>query len=140
MTVPQLKAALHVEDTGQGLRIELPADLLFGDAAGDAIGSQADTMLEEAARLIAAAHPREVLVAGHTDGAGRDDDNLTLSERRAHAVAAWLQQRAGKGRAPRFVEKGYGRTRPIAPNHNPDGSDSPDGRRQNRRVELYLRG
>ena len=38
-----------------------------------------------------------------------------------------------------IVEKGYGRSRPVAPNHNADGSDSPEGRQQNRRIEIYLR-
>jgi OOP family OmpA-OmpF porin len=33
---------------------------------------------------------------------------------------------------------GYGETRPIAPNTNPDGSDNPEGRAQNRRTELNV--
>ena len=37
-----------------------------------------------------------------------------------------------------IVERSYGRTRPVAPNRNPDGSDNPEGRAQNRRVELTL--
>lgn len=137
MTVAQLKAALRAEDTEQGMRLVLPADMLFGTSPGTLSGN-ADTMLEATARLIAALHPREILVAGHTDGVGRDDDNLALSERRAQAVAGWLHAHTGKT-PPRIVEKGYGRTRPVAPNHNADGSDSPEGRQQNRRIEIYLR-
>ena len=137
MSVPQLKSALRTEETERGLRIVLPADTLFGTAP-DTIAAGAAPLLEETARLIAATHPREIIVAGHTDGVGRDDDNVALSERRAHAVASWLRARSAKG-APGIVEQGYGRSRPIAPNHNPDGSDSPEGRQQNRRVEIYLR-
>jgi OOP family OmpA-OmpF porin len=33
---------------------------------------------------------------------------------------------------------GYGKTRPIAPNTNPDGSDNPIGRQKNRRVEILI--
>lgn len=33
---------------------------------------------------------------------------------------------------------GYGETRPVAPNENPDGSDNPGGRRLNRRVEVFV--
>ena len=31
---------------------------------------------------------------------------------------------------------GYGESRPIAPNTNPDGTDNPEGRARNRRTEL----
>jgi outer membrane protein OmpA-like peptidoglycan-associated protein len=41
-------------------------------------------------------------------------------------------------RRHRSTVKGFGKTRPIAPNTNPDGSDNPDGRRKNRRVELVI--
>jgi OOP family OmpA-OmpF porin len=34
--------------------------------------------------------------------------------------------------------RGYGKTRPAAPNTNADGSDSPAGRRTNRRVEIAI--
>jgi outer membrane protein OmpA-like peptidoglycan-associated protein len=33
---------------------------------------------------------------------------------------------------------GLGETRPVAPNQNPDGSDNPTGRQQNRRVEVVI--
>ena len=33
---------------------------------------------------------------------------------------------------------GYGETKPIAPNENPDGSDNPSGRALNRRVEIFI--
>ena len=35
--------------------------------------------------------------------------------------------------------KGYGETRPVAPNTHPDGSDDPAGRRRNRRVVVGVR-
>jgi outer membrane protein OmpA-like peptidoglycan-associated protein len=137
MSVPQLKAALRAEETEQGMRIVLPTDALFGTNP-ETIGGSAETLLEASARLIAVLHPREIVVAGHTDGVGRDDDNLMLSEHRAQAVARWLRAHTGPA-APRIAERGYGRTRPLAPNHNADGSDNPEGRQQNRRVEIYLR-
>ena len=33
----------------------------------------------------------------------------------------------------------YGRTHPIAPNRNPDASDNPDARAENRRIEIFLK-
>jgi outer membrane protein OmpA-like peptidoglycan-associated protein len=121
----------------RGERIVMSADLLFG-AAGDTVLAAAEPLLGQLAELIAKTRPREVIVAGHTDAAGGDDENMAMSERRARAVAVWLKAHAAKP-APNFVERGYGRTRPLAPNHQPDGSPDPDGRERNRRIEVTLR-
>jgi len=38
-----------------------------------------------------------------------------------------------------FVEgQGFGKTRPAAPNTDPDGADNPAGRQKNRRVEVVI--
>ncbi len=37
-----------------------------------------------------------------------------------------------------FTIKGFGATKPAAPNTNPDGSDNPEGRQKNRRVALVF--
>jgi outer membrane protein OmpA-like peptidoglycan-associated protein len=132
----QLEAALHATNIDRGLRIVLPADRLFG-ASRDMLDSAADPLLAQLAELIAAIRPSEIHVAGHTDSAGTDADNQTLSDQRAHAVTAWLDAHAPNDR-PRFVEHGYGRTRPVAPNHTADGSNNPAGRERNRRVEITL--
>jgi chemotaxis protein MotB len=59
-------------------------------------------------------------------------DNLDLSSRRAATVAAFLQS---KGVNPNILSaKGFGATHPIAPN------DTPQGRTQNRRIEIVLEG
>lgn len=136
-TSAQLEAALHAVRTDRGLRIVLAADELFGSSR-DALDPGAEAVLAKLDALIAAIHPREIDISGHTDSSGDDDDNLKLSEQRARTVAAWLEQHSSK-RHPRLVAKGYGRTRPAAPNHNPDGSDNPDGRTRNRRIEILLR-
>jgi len=136
-SLPQLEAALHAEKTDRGLRLVVPADLLFSVQQGGLEGV-AVPPLATLAELVAAVQPREVVVIGHTDSSGEDDANLALSKERAHAVAAWLAAHAPKQR-PHFVEEAYGRTRPVAPNHNADGSDNPDGRASNRRIEILLR-
>ncbi len=79
----------------------------------------------------------KVEVAGHTDSIGTDAYNQKLSERRAKAVYDYLTSNgvdAGRLVGPH----GYGESRPIAPNTNPDGSDNPEGRAQNRRTELNV--
>jgi outer membrane protein OmpA-like peptidoglycan-associated protein len=67
-------------------------------------------------------------VSGHTDNIGAPAYNLKLSDARAAAVKTWLVQ---QGVAPaRITSRGYGDTRPLAPN------TTDENRFKNRRVEL----
>ncbi|MGE5270651.1 MAG: OmpA family protein [Thiohalocapsa sp.] len=137
-SLAQLEAALHAAKTDRGLRLVLPADALFQPRQRE-FDAAAAAPLASLAALVAAARPREIVVIGHTDSSGDDDANLALSKAQAHAVAAWLKAHAPPQHRLRFVEEGYGRTRPVAPNHNADGSDNPAGRASNRRIEILLR-
>lgn len=78
-----------------------------------------------------------VSVEGHTDSVGADDYNRTLSVRRAEAVRTALAKRAGS--AATFSVDGAGSAKPIAPNKKPDGTDDPQGRARNRRVEIVVK-
>ncbi|MBN9038554.1 MAG: OmpA family protein [Rhizobiales bacterium] len=69
-------------------------------------------------------------VYGHTDSTGGDAHNLDLSQRRALAVATYLNAQGTDSR--RFSIVGYGASRPIATNA------TAEGRAQNRRVEIEL--
>jgi outer membrane protein OmpA-like peptidoglycan-associated protein len=71
-----------------------------------------------------------VYVEGHTDNVGADEDNLTLSQKRADAVKAYLVSKGVD--ATRLSAKGYGETQPIADN------STEEGRALNRRVEVKL--
>jgi outer membrane protein OmpA-like peptidoglycan-associated protein len=79
-----------------------------------------------------------LLIEGHTDGVGTHAHNMKLSDDRASSVKNWLVQNAGV-QGNRVTTKGWGETKPLAPNKNPDGTDNPAGRQKNRRVELTLR-
>jgi OOP family OmpA-OmpF porin len=94
-------------------------------------------ILDEAVSILGKYPQLKVEVAGHTDSIGTEEYNQGLSERRAHAVYDYL---TGHGiDAGRLVgPTGYGESKPIAPNTNPDGSDNPEGRAQNRRTELNV--
>ncbi|WP_240737147.1 OmpA family protein [Hymenobacter metallicola] len=72
----------------------------------------------------------QVEVSGHTDDVGADADNITLSQNRARAVYNYLIEHGVK--ATRLRYKGYGETKPLAPN------DSDAHRQQNRRIELKI--
>jgi len=84
-------------------------------------------------------HPKWIIeILSHTDNKGADEYNMKLSQKRAESVITYL---AAKGIAKnRLTAKGYGETKPIAPNSNPDGSDNPDGRAHNRRTEFKIIG
>jgi outer membrane protein OmpA-like peptidoglycan-associated protein len=78
----------------------------------------------------------KVEISGYTDSKGTDEYNLTLSKRRANAVAAYL---ASKGISrDRIITTGNGESKPIAANENSDGSDNPEGRAKNRRTEIRV--
>jgi outer membrane protein OmpA-like peptidoglycan-associated protein len=75
-------------------------------------------------------------IEGHTDAKGDDAYNDGLSERRARAVRTWLAARGFVAAETPIV--GRGERHPVAPNARPDGSDDPEGRAKNRRVEVVL--
>lgn len=78
-------------------------------------------------------------ITGHTDAIGDEDFNLALGQRRADAVRDWLVANTDLT-ADVVSARGVGEADPIAENQNADGSDNPDGRAQNRRVEFTLPG
>jgi OOP family OmpA-OmpF porin len=94
-------------------------------------------ILNEAIEILKRYPDLKVEVAGHTDSIGTDAYNQGLSERRARAVYDYLTSN-GIDAARLVGPNGYGESRPIAPNTNPDGSDNPEGRAQNRRTELNV--
>jgi outer membrane protein OmpA-like peptidoglycan-associated protein len=72
-------------------------------------------------------------IEGHTDNRGIDHYNHLISERRAESVKQYLVQYFSID-PRRLAMKGYGATRPLAPN------DTPEGRSRNRRVEIVNLG
>ncbi|RMG83714.1 MAG: OmpA family protein, partial [Bacteroidetes bacterium] len=79
-----------------------------------------------------------VEISSHTDSKGDDEYNMKLSQRRAESVVNYLIKKGIE--KERLHAKGYGETKPIAPNVNPDGSDNPEGRAKNRRTEFKIIG
>lgn len=79
----------------------------------------------------------KIVLEGHTDFKGEEDYNQNLSEKRSLRVKKKLIE-AGIS-ASRISTIGYGELKPIANNTNPDGSDNPEGRQKNRRVEVKIK-
>lgn len=117
------------------IRITLLGDVLF-DFDKSEVRPDARPVLNRLAELLAGYRQAAVAIEGHTDAKGDDDYNQALSERRAAAVKAYLARRnAG---AARLTTRGFGESRPVAPNSTADGADDPAGRQRNRRVEFVI--
>lgn len=72
----------------------------------------------------------QIVVVGHTDDVGSEEYNLQLSLKRANAVADYLIEQGVE--EYRLGTEGHGEIEPVATN------DTPAGRAQNRRVEIFV--
>ena len=96
------------------------------------IREQSSEQLEQMAKALQAQPKMKVFIVGHTDDQGEFEANMTLSQKRAQAVADAL---AGKYGIPasRMMPRGVANMAPVASNA------SDEGRAKNRRVELVVR-
>lgn len=118
-----------VERIGEGIKITFDSGLLFDVDKYD-LRPASQENLKKLAVILNKYPDTNIIIEGHTDSTGTREYNLTLSERRAKAVAAYLAQLGVQ--SSRFSVMGYGPDQPIASN------DSPEGRQQNRRVDLGI--
>jgi outer membrane protein OmpA-like peptidoglycan-associated protein len=121
-------ADLKVKKTERGLVLTL-GDVLF-DTNQATLKPGAYGTLDRLAMALREQSGRKVLIEGHTDNVGSDENNQGLSERRAQSVQLALTQR-GVARN-QTTALGKGENFPVASN------DSADGRQSNRRVELIF--
>jgi chemotaxis protein MotB len=135
---------LKVEIRRNRMVIRLPGDVLFASGKDD-LKKEGQAVLSAVAEVIRndkQLSQRYYQIAGHTDNkplkGGRFGDNWGLSVMRARQVLLFLvsptdAKAGGGGLDPiRLHAAGYGDTDPVASN------DSPEGRQQNRRVELVI--
>ncbi len=126
----------EIMDTPRGLVVTMPNTFFAFDRSDlDAPGQQ---VLDRMAKVLnnPRAATRKIKLEGHTDNVGSAAYNMTLSKNRADAVAKELTK---QGLNPdRISVEAFGGTRPVAPNRKADGTDDPDGRAKNRRVEAII--
>ena len=126
---------MQIRETDMEIRIDLAADVLFDFDKADILPKAAD-VLHKAADVVRQHDKQVVRIEGHTDAKGNDAYNQKLSERRADSVRRWLVDKEKLG--VRFETKGWGAQKPLAPNTKTDGTDDPEGRQKNRRVEIVV--
>lgn len=129
----QIKETLpgaEVERVGDGIKITMNESIVNFAFDSSNLTSTAQTNLDKLAQVLADNPDTNINIYGHTDSKGTDAYNLSLSQRRADAVKAYL---AGKGIASsRMITKGEGESMPVATN------DTDEGRAKNRRVEFAI--
>lgn len=100
------------------------------------IREDASKELDKLVQLLVDNPEIKIELGSHTDSVDTDSFNILLSQRRAESAVRYIVQH---GIAPdRIVAKGYGESKPIARNTNPDGTDNPVGRQKNRRTEFRI--
>jgi OmpA-OmpF porin, OOP family len=124
----QQLADLQAKQTDRGVVVTL-GDVLF-DTGQATLKPGADLAINRLATYLSSNSQTKVLIEGHTDSRGSDDYNIGLSERRAHTVASALESRGIS--AVQIQTLGRGKAYPVASN------DTPEGRQQNRRVEIVF--
>ena len=126
----QLNSILSTRDSARGLIANM-SDVLFKSGSFELLPG-ARERLAKVSGIVLAYPTLHLQVEGHTDSVGTDEYNQNLSEHRAQAVRDYLVQQGIS--ANTIGSRGLGKTQPIATN------DTPEGRQQNRRVELVLSG
>ncbi|MEM8584363.1 MAG: OmpA family protein [Bacteroidota bacterium] len=92
---------------------------------------ESEAVLDDIAEIMRRYPSYSLIISGHTDNVGDDDNNQVLSEDRARACRDYLAEQDISSDRMSYV--GYGETRPRRPN------DTAAGKRLNRRVEFDLR-
>jgi len=135
LQIDAAKKDLQLKETEKNVTINLQGDVAF-DSGKAALRPEGEKSLEKVGVVISQFPDSKVLIAGFTDNKGGKEANLRLSEKRAESVKDWLVKHGVEASA--ITTKGYGEESPLALNQNTDGTDNPDGRQQNRRVEITV--
>jgi chemotaxis protein MotB len=120
--------------TEDGFKAVVPNPVLFG--SGDASLSEAVYSVLDGIIKIAELNQLSIQVEGHTDNlpieTAKFPSNWELSTMRAVNILRYLQKSSGIP-PKRLVAVGFAEYRPSASN------DTPEGRQQNRRIEILFR-
>ena len=120
---------VEVVRKGDNITLDMPGNVTFALNSAQ-LNPKFDPVLDKVAATLVEYNQTMIQVAGHTDSTGSHAYNMKLSEERAMSVKNYL---AGRGvPAKRMVTVGAGPDYPVASN------DTPEGRAENRRVEITI--
>ena len=135
------KQAQKIEEEIPGAQVERVDDGIvvtfdensgvYFDTAKYNVNEASKTLLDKLSNILKEYPDTDVLVVGHTDSVGSDENNMTLSKNRAQSVTNYFVQTKGLS-AGRFTTNWFGESTPIADN------TTAEGRAKNRRVNLAI--
>lgn len=122
-------SGVSVTRVGDNIVLNMPGNITFASESAE-INPSFTQVLQSVALVLNEYNQTLIDVNGHTDSTGTQFLNQQLSQQRAQSVANYLVSLQVK--AQRIAVQGFADTQPIAPN------TTPEGRAQNRRVEIRL--
>lgn len=122
-------SGVTVTRKGEDIVLNMPGNITFRTGSAD-LNAQFFKVLDGVAQVARKYDKTIIEIAGHTDNVGDANFNRQLSQRRASAVAQYLQSRGVS--EPRIMTAAGGEEHPIASN------STEQGRAANRRVEVTL--
>jgi outer membrane protein OmpA-like peptidoglycan-associated protein len=132
---PSLIGNIHVAAGGKKLydalaeKGRVATQGIYFDTGSDRLRPESSATLKEIGTMLKEHPELKLTIEGHTDNVGSAESNQTLSEKRAASVRQFLID-SYQIDGGRLAAKGLGQTKPMGPN------DTPEGRQNNRRVEL----
>lgn len=127
----RLNAFAAIKEEPRGMIITLPGGVLFESGKSALLGT-AQEKLNQVADALLQNREATMVVEGYTDSQGDAAMNQKLSEDRAKSVRDYLVTRGIA--SDRISSVGFGKEKPVADNK------SPEGRANNRRVEIVVNG
>ncbi|MFO7736544.1 MAG: OmpA family protein [bacterium] len=118
-----------VKNEPRGMVITISGGVLFASNQTTLLAS-AKSKLNEIITVLLTTKEKHLLIEGHTDSQGSKSYNMDLSQRRADAVRNYLMEKGYEGDL--IVANGLGEAHPVGNN------SSPEGRANNRRVEIVV--
>jgi len=112
-------------------KVELAAQKIYFKTGSYELLQQSFKALDEVVTVLKTNPSVQLLIEGHTDNVGSQEENQLLSENRAKAVMGYLVEKGGISK-DRLSVKGFGFSKPVASNN------TAEGRAMNRRVELKI--
>jgi outer membrane protein OmpA-like peptidoglycan-associated protein len=121
---------IEIKTDSTGIRLNLPAGILF-DTGKSVLKPEAQESIKAAFQILTMYPDSKLIVEGHSDNTGNENDNITLSKNRAKAVLDALTARNLPKNMTAEI-KGYGSGRPVRK------GNSPEDLALNRRVEILI--
>ena len=125
----KIDSEILLKKEDKGLVMNLP-NIEF-DSGKARLKKKSYSILMKAGEILNRYGDAKFVIEGHTDNVGSEAANLKLSQKRAQSVYNFLRKKF-KINKDRVQVKGYGESKPIAPN------DTKRGRAKNRRVEIVI--